>query len=98
MTQNFGKVVSLAGKFGIRQEEVPATLRIAREWVGKSLDDVCRKYEQMVPECPINESIMRNVVCVMDSGFTLPQSREVINYYYPLQYGRTRRHRSDPCP
>jgi 4-hydroxyphenylacetate decarboxylase large subunit len=87
VTQNFGKVVSLAGKFGIRQEEVPATLRIAREWVNKSVDDVCRKYEQMVPEYPIKESIMRNVVCIMDSGFTLPQGREVINYFYPLQYG-----------
>jgi 4-hydroxyphenylacetate decarboxylase large subunit len=87
VTQNFGKVVSLAGKFGMRQEEIPATLRIAHEWVGKSVDDVCRKYERMVPEYPIKESIMRNVVCIMDSGYTLPQGREVINYYYPLQYG-----------
>ena len=30
---------------------------------------------------------MRNVVCIMDSGYTLPQGREVINYYYPLQFG-----------
>jgi 4-hydroxyphenylacetate decarboxylase large subunit len=87
VTQNFGTIVSLAGKFGMRQEEVPATLRIAREWVNKSADDVCRKYEKMVPEYPIKESIMRNVVCIMDSGFTLPQGREVINYFYPLQYG-----------
>ena len=87
VTENFGTVVSLAGKFGMRGEEVPATLRIAREWVNKSADDVCRKYEKMVPEYPIKESIMRNVVCIMDSGYTLPQGREVINYYYPLQFG-----------
>ena len=30
---------------------------------------------------------MRNIVCMFDSGYTLPQGREVINYYYPLHYG-----------
>lgn len=87
VVSGFAGVVSLAGKFGMRQEEVPATLRIAREWVNKSVEDVGRKYERMVPEYPMKESIMRNVVCIMDSGYTLPQGREVINYYYPLQYG-----------
>jgi 4-hydroxyphenylacetate decarboxylase large subunit len=87
VTENFGSVVSLAGKFGIRQEEVPATLRIAHEWVNKSVDDACRKYERMIPEYPVKEAIMRNVICQFDSGYTLPQGREVMNYYYPLQYG-----------
>jgi len=87
VTQSFGNVVSLAGKFGMRAEELPATLRIAREWVNKSVEDVSRKFERMVPEYPVKESIMRNVVCIMDSGFTLPLGREVINYYYPLQHG-----------
>ena len=87
VVSGFAGVVSLAGKFGMRQEEVPATLRIARDWVNKSVEDVGRKYERMVPEYWIKESIMRNVVCIMDSGYTLPQGREVINYYYPLQYG-----------
>jgi 4-hydroxyphenylacetate decarboxylase large subunit len=87
VTENFGNVVSLAGKFGIRQEEVPATLRIAREWYNKSVDDCCRKYEKMIPEYPIKEAIMRNVICQFDSGYTLPQGREVMNYFYPLQYG-----------
>jgi 4-hydroxyphenylacetate decarboxylase large subunit len=27
---------------------------------------------------------MRSVICMFDSGYTLPQGREVINYYYPL--------------
>jgi 4-hydroxyphenylacetate decarboxylase large subunit len=44
---SFGNVVSIAGKFGIRQEEVPALLRVARAWVGKSVDDLGHKYEQM---------------------------------------------------
>ena len=30
---------------------------------------------------------MRSIVCMFDSGYTLPQGREVINYYYPLEYG-----------
>jgi 4-hydroxyphenylacetate decarboxylase large subunit len=87
VTESFGHVVSLAGKFGMRQEEVPATLRIAHEWVNKSVDDACRKYERMIPEYPVKEAIMRNVICQFDSGYTLPQGREVMNYFYPLQDG-----------
>jgi hypothetical protein len=33
------------------------------------------------------EAIMRSVVCMFDSGYTPPQGRKIINYYYPLQYG-----------
>lgn len=87
VTQSFGNVISIAGKFGMRAEEVPAMLHTARQWVGKSVDDLSHKYEQMVPEYPMKEAIMRNIVCMFDSGYTLPQGREVINYYYPLQYG-----------
>jgi hypothetical protein len=53
----------------------------------KSVDDLGHRYEQMVPDYPVKEAIMRNVVCMFDSGYTLPQGREVINYYYPLQHG-----------
>jgi 4-hydroxyphenylacetate decarboxylase large subunit len=87
VTHDFGNVVSIAGKFGIRQEEVPAMLQVARAWVGKSVDDLGHKYEQMVPGYETKEAIMKAVVCMFDSGYTLPQGREVINYYYPLQYG-----------
>jgi 4-hydroxyphenylacetate decarboxylase large subunit len=87
VTHSFGNVVSIAGKFGMRQEEVPAMLRVARAWVGKSVDDLGHKYEQMVPGYDVKEAIMKSVVCMFDSGYTLPQGREVINYYYPLQYG-----------
>lgn len=87
VVKSFNKVVSLAGKFGMRQEEIPALLKLARMWVGKSVDDLGNKYERMVPLYPIKEAIMRNIVCMFDSGYTLPQGREIINYYYPLQYG-----------
>ncbi|MCK9281761.1 MAG: 4-hydroxyphenylacetate decarboxylase large subunit, partial [Melioribacteraceae bacterium] len=87
VTQSFGKVISIAGKFGMRQEEVPALLKLAKMWAGKSVDDLGNKYEKMVPEYHVKEQIMRSIVCMFDSGFTLPQGREVINYYYPLEYG-----------
>ncbi|UCF09927.1 MAG: 4-hydroxyphenylacetate decarboxylase large subunit [Candidatus Bipolaricaulota bacterium] len=87
VTKSFGPVVSIAGKFGIRKEEVPMMLRTARDWEGKSVDDVGHKYEQMTPGYEIKESLMRSVTCMFDSGYTLPQGREVINYYYPLQFG-----------
>lgn len=87
VTKSFGRVVSIAGKFGMRQEQIPILLELARMWCGKSVDDIGHKYEKMVPGYDIKEKIMRNIVCMFDSGFTLPQGREVINYYYPLEYG-----------
>lgn len=85
--KSFGKVMSIAGKFGMRQEEIPVLLELAKKWEGKSVDDLGNKYEKMVPDYDVKEAIMRSVVCMFDSGFTLPQGREVANYYYPLEYG-----------
>lgn len=87
VTKSFGDVVSIAGKFGMRKEEIPALVKLAKAWVGKSVDDLGHKYEQMVPEYQMKENIMKTLICMFDSGYTLPQGREVINYYYPLQYG-----------
>ncbi|MBU3135348.1 4-hydroxyphenylacetate decarboxylase large subunit [Clostridium gasigenes] len=84
---SFGKVVSIAGKFGMRQEEIPTLVKLAKEWVGRSVDDLGHKYEQMVPDYDIKENVMKSLICMFDSGFTLPQGREVVNYYFPLQYG-----------
>lgn len=87
VTKSFGNVVSIAGKFGIVSEEVPPLIKLAREWEHKSVEDLGRKYEELVPEYKIKEQVMNSVICMFDSGYTLPQGREVINYYYPLQYG-----------
>ncbi|MFA6584370.1 MAG: 4-hydroxyphenylacetate decarboxylase large subunit [Elusimicrobiaceae bacterium] len=87
VTQSSGKTVSIAGKFGMRQEEVPALLKLAKLWQGKSVQDVALRYEKLVPDYETKENIMRAIVCMFDSGYTLPQGREVINYYYPLQHG-----------
>ncbi len=87
VTQSTGKVISIAGKFGLRVEEMPIMIEVAKRWKDKSVDDVGHKYEQMVPGYKEKEAIMRSVICMFDSGYTLPQGREVVNYYYPLQYG-----------
>ena len=79
--------MSIAGKFGMRQEEIPALLQLARMWVGKSVDDLGHKYETDGPRLRDQGSDHAAIVCMFDSGYTLPQGREVINYYYPLQYG-----------
>lgn len=87
VTKSVGNVVSIAGKFGIRNTEISALSQLANEWVGRSVDDLGHKYERMVPEYPLKEQLMRSVICMFDSGYTLPQGREVSNYYFPLQYG-----------
>jgi len=87
VTRSIGKVISIAGKFGVRVEEMPVMLEVARKWKDRSVDDVGHKYEQLVPGYPEKEAIMRSVICMFDSGYTLPQGREVMNYYYPLQFG-----------
>jgi 4-hydroxyphenylacetate decarboxylase large subunit len=87
VTQSIGNVLSIAGKFGLRKEELPVLLNIAKKWFNKSVDDVGHKYEQLVPGYKVKEEIMRAVICMFDSGYTLPQGREVMNYYYPLEFG-----------
>lgn len=87
VVRSFNRIVSIAGKFGMRQEEIPALLKLSKMWVGKSVDDIGHRYEQMCPDYDTKEKCMRNIVCMFDSGYTLPQGREVINYYYPMEYG-----------
>jgi 4-hydroxyphenylacetate decarboxylase large subunit len=87
VTESFDNVVSVAGKFGIRKEDVPGLVKLSKEWVGKSVDDLGHRYEMMVPGYDMKENLMKSVVCMFDSGYTLPQGREVMNYYFPLQYG-----------
>lgn len=87
VVKDTGKVVSRAGKFALRQEHAAISDKLAREWAGRAIEDLSYKYEQMVPEYKMKENLMKSVVCYWDSGFTIPMGREVINYFYPLQYG-----------
>lgn len=87
VTKNQGKVVSLAGKFGIRAEEVPVLTKLAREWAGKSVEDLGLAYEKMMSDYEDKANIMKSVLVFCDSGYTIPQGREVASYYFPLEYG-----------
>ncbi|MFA8449379.1 MAG: 4-hydroxyphenylacetate decarboxylase large subunit [Bacteroidales bacterium] len=87
VTKSFGNIVSIAGKFGMRKEEIPVLLKISKDWEGKSVEDLSRKYEKKVPDFSFKDNIMQSLICMFDSGYTLPQGREVINYFYPLQFG-----------
>ncbi|MGA2461709.1 MAG: 4-hydroxyphenylacetate decarboxylase large subunit [Candidatus Bathyarchaeia archaeon] len=82
-----GNVIPIAGKFGLRKEEFPILKEISTMWDDKSVEDVSHQYEQLVQGYDEKEAIMRSLVCMYDSGYTLPQGREVISYYYPLQFG-----------
>lgn len=87
VTKSFGNVISIAGKFGMEKSEATALLKIAKSWVNKSVEDVGHRYEKLVPQYETKEKIMNSLICMFDSGYTIPQGREVINYYYPLEYG-----------
>ncbi len=87
VVQSVGKVVSLAGKFGIRAEEVPVLTKLARIWEGKSVEDLGLRYEQLMDDYQMKQDIMQTVLIFCDSGYTIPQGREVASYYYPLEYG-----------
>jgi len=87
VTKSSGNVISIAGKFGLRKEELPILMEVAKKWKDKSVDDIGHKYEQLVPGYKEKEALMRSVICMFDSGYTLPQGREVINFYFPLQNG-----------
>lgn len=87
VTKSEGNVLSVAGKFGIRKEEYSILKEAAHRWSGKSTGAVGAKYERDVPGYEEKEAIMRSVLCMYDSGSAMPQGREVMNFYYPLQYG-----------
>lgn len=87
VVKSTGKVISLAGKFGIRAEEVPVLTKLAHEWKGKSVEDLGLYYETMLPDYELKDDIMKTVLVFCDSGYTIPQGREIASYYYPLEYG-----------
>lgn len=87
VVETTGKVVSLAGKFGIRSEEIPVLTKLAHEWKGKSVEDLGLYYETMMKDYQMKDDIMKSVLVFCDSGYTIPQGREIASYYYPLEYG-----------
>ena len=86
VTQSYGNVISIAKKFGMRKEEIPVLVKTAKPWEGISIEDLSAKYAKLTPGYDLEQRIMDAVVCMFDS-WAIPQGREVINYYLPLEYG-----------
>ncbi|WP_202300711.1 4-hydroxyphenylacetate decarboxylase large subunit [Dryocola clanedunensis] len=87
VTKSEGNIISIAGKFGIRAEETASLITLAKAWAGRSIEALGHKYEMHLPDYQTKENIMKSVICMFDSGYTIPQGHEVVNYYYPLQFG-----------
>lgn len=80
VTKSYGEVISLAKKFGIRKEEISILVKISKIWYGTSIEDLSDKYAKYTQGYDQEQRIMNAVICMFDS-WTIPQGREVINYY-----------------
>lgn len=87
VTHDMPGVVSLAGKFGIRAEELPGLNKITDYWDGKTILDLGEKYSARIPEFAVKNELGRTLTSRPDSAYTIPIGREVASYYYPLQMG-----------
>lgn len=85
--QDMPGCISLAGKFGLRIEEIPAMNKITSYWVGKTVEELGEKYSQRVPEFNIKNKLNETLTSRADSAYTVPVGREVVSYYNPLQHG-----------
>ena len=86
VTKSYGNIISIAKKFGMRKEDVPVLVKTSKPWSGVSVEEVSYKYAEETPNYKLHKDMMDSVVCMFDS-FCIPQGREVMNYYLPLQYG-----------
>ena len=86
VTESYGEVISIAKKFGMRKEEIPALVRASEPWDGISVEELSDKFAKMLPGYDLYRTLMDSVVCMFDS-FAIAQGREVSNYYLPLEYG-----------
>lgn len=86
VTESYGNIISIAKKFGMRKEDIPVLVKASEPWDGCSVEELSTKLAEYTPEYNLHKNLMDNVVCMFDS-YAIPQGREVINYYYPLQYG-----------
>lgn len=78
--------VSIAQKFGLRREEIPCLVKVSEYWKTNSVEEISARYTELVPEYK-DWKAYRDTVLIMFDSWAIPQGRECINYYYPLQYG-----------
>ena len=86
VNHDYGNIISIAKKFGMRKEEIPVLVKVSKPWDGNSVEELSNKYAQYTPDYTLEQNIMESVLCMFDS-YCIPQGREVMNYYLPLQYG-----------
>ena len=86
VTSSYGEVISIAKKFGMRKEDIPVLVKVSKDWVNASVESLSTQYAKMLPQYDQYKSVMDSVVCMFDS-YAIPQGREQINYYLPLEYG-----------
>lgn len=87
VTGDMPGVISLAGKFGLRAEEVPTLNQITAYWSGKTIEEIGERHSKFVPEFETKLKLNETFTSRPDSAYTIPVGREVASYYYPLQYG-----------
>lgn len=86
VTQSYGNIISIAKKFGMRKEDIPVLIKCSKPWDGTSVEEMSIKYGKLTSGWDQEQAIMDAVVCMFDS-FCIPQGREVMHYYMPLEYG-----------
>jgi 4-hydroxyphenylacetate decarboxylase large subunit len=87
VVHDVGNIVSISGKFGLRQEELPSLKKLANSWRDRSVEDVTHKYESLIPDYDLKSKLLGTKITFDDNGYTLVQGRETMNFYFPLQYG-----------
>lgn len=86
VTKSYGEVISIAQKFGMRKEDIPALVKVSKYWDGISVEDLSDKYAKKTPGYDQFRRLAEAVIHMFDS-WAIPQGREVMNYYLPLEYG-----------
>lgn len=86
VTKSYGEIISLAKKFGMRKEDIPVLVKVSKDWDSISVEALSDKYAKLLPQYEQYKKAMESVVCMFDS-YAIPQGREQINYYFPLEYG-----------
>ena len=67
VTKNFGNVISIAQKFGMRKEEIPVLVKVSKYWDNASVERVSDRYSKIVPEYDKWKGYRDSVLIMFDS-------------------------------
>ena len=85
VTKDFGNVVSIAQKFGLRREEVPCLVKVAKYWDNGSVERVSARLAEARPDYQKWAGYRNSVLVMFDSLLV-----------QPCLVGKRRRHHRDP--